>query len=120
MGSVNCSIIANFILGLAKLAHPAYTIQRWHAVLVAYLINFIAASINIFIPHLLDRISRAILCWNICAFITVLATILAMNDHKQSPSFVFSEFQNFTGWGSAYAGVLGILQSAFGMCCYGQ
>jgi len=31
---------------------------------------------------------------------------------------VFSDFQNFTGWNAPYATCLGLLQSAFGMCCY--
>ncbi|KAG9701366.1 putative GABA permease, partial [Aureobasidium melanogenum] len=58
------------------------------------------------------------LIWNICAFIIVIVTILACNDHKQSAFFVFSEFQNMTGFGTAYTAILGLLQTAFGMCCY--
>lgn len=56
--------------------------------------------------------------WNIVSFFVVFITILAMNDHKQSASFVFSDFQNFTGFPNSYAAILGILQSAFGMACY--
>jgi hypothetical protein len=45
----------------------------------------------------------------------VIVTILAMNDNKQSASFVFSDFQNFTGFSASYTAILGIVQSAFGM-----
>jgi amino acid transporter len=31
---------------------------------------------------------------------------------------VFKDFQNFTGFTPAMAAILGILQSAYGMCCY--
>ncbi|KAF9640962.1 putative gaba permease protein [Lasiodiplodia theobromae] len=118
MGAVNNFICANFILGMANLTNPTYTIERWHTVLVAYLICTCATLSNILLPHLLNRISKAVLIWNICAFIVCVTTLLAMNDHKQPPSFVFSSFQNSTGFPRSYAAILGILQSAFGMCCY--
>ncbi|KAF2104499.1 GABA permease [Rhizodiscina lignyota] len=119
MGAVNNFIGSNFILGMAQLTHPdTYTIERWHVSLLAYLFAFGACASNIFLPHLLDKISRGILLWNIASFFVVIITILATNDHKQPAHFVFSDFQNFTGFGNSYTAVLGILQSAFGMCCY--
>ncbi|KAF2085481.1 GABA permease [Saccharata proteae CBS 121410] len=118
MGAVNNSIAAEFILGMANLANPEYTIERWHVVLVTYLVCAFATVSNIVLPSFLDRISRGILIWNITSFFIVFITILACNDHKQSASFVFSEFQNTTGFNKSYTAILGILQSAFGMCCY--
>ncbi|KAJ9198970.1 hypothetical protein DTO021D3_8572 [Paecilomyces variotii] len=118
MGATNNFVAANFVLGQANLVFPQFTIERWHTVLVAYLIAFMAAAVNIWGPHLLNRISRFILIWNVGSFVIVMITILATNDHKQPASFVFQEFQNFTGWGSGMAAMVGILQSCFGMCCY--
>jgi choline transport protein len=37
MGATNNFIGANFILGPANLTFPDYEIQRWHTVLVTYL-----------------------------------------------------------------------------------
>ncbi|KAI9837738.1 MAG: hypothetical protein M1819_006672 [Sarea resinae] len=118
MGATNNFVASNFILGQANLSYPEYTIERWHTVLLAYLISLTTALVNIRGPHLLDRISRGVLILNIASFVIVVAVILACNDHKQSGSFVFKDFQNFTGWGSAFTAILGVLQSAFGMCCY--
>jgi len=119
MGATNNFVAANFVLGQANLVFPSFTIERWHTVLVAYAIAFLAAAINIWGPHLLNRISRAVLIWNVCSFVIVMVTVLATNDHKQPASFVFKEFQNFTGWSSsAMAAIIGILQACFGMCCY--
>ena len=118
MGATNNFIGANFILGQANLSFPSYTIERWHTVLLAYLIALISTGVNIYGPHLLDRISRFILLWNITSFIIVVITILATNDHKQSAGFVFHDFQNFTGFSTGFAAILGLLQSSFGMCCY--
>ena len=118
MGATNNFIGANFILGQVNLSFRGYNIERWHTVLVAYLISFISTAANIYGPHLLDKISRAAISWNILSFVVVVIVLLACNDHKQPAHFVFSDFQNFTGFGTAYTAILGLLQSSFGMCCY--
>ena len=118
MGATNNFIGANFILGQVNLSLPSYTIERWHTVLLAYLIALISTGINIYGPHLLDRISRFTLLWNMLSFVIIVITILATNDHKQPASFVFHDFQNFTGFSTGFAAILGLLQSSFGMCCY--
>lgn len=118
MGATNNFIGTNFILGQANLSFPNYTIERWHTVLVSYLIAFITTTTNIYAPHFLDKISRVAIIWNILSFAVVVIVLLACNDHKQPAHFVFSDFQNFTGFNTAYAAILGLLQSSFGMCCY--
>lgn len=118
MGATNNFIGANFILGLANLSFPEYEIQRWQTVLLAYLIALLSTAVNLYGPHLLDRISRGVLIWNIVSFVVVVIVILASNDHKQPASFVFRDFENFTGFSTGFAAILGLLQSSFGMCCY--
>lgn len=118
MGATNNFVAANFVLGQANLVYPTFTIERWHTVLVAYAIAFLSAAVNIWGAHLLNRISRAVLIWNVCSFVIVVVTVLSTNDKKQPASFVFQEFQNFTGWGPAMASIVGILQACFAMCCY--
>ncbi len=103
---------------MANLANPAYVIERWHTTLLSYLVCFMTTSLNLWGPQLLDKISRGMLVWNIVAFIVVIVTILAVNDHKRDASFVFSEFQNFTGFDTGTAAMIGLLQTFFGMCCY--
>lgn len=119
MGAVNNFIGANFVLGMANLNNPSYVIERWHAVLVTYLIAILAAVSNAFLSHHFNRLSTAILVWNILSFVVVIVTMLACQDNKQSASFVFSDFQNDTGFASpGMAVMIGLLQSFFGMCCY--
>ncbi|GKZ29957.1 hypothetical protein AbraIFM66950_007295 [Aspergillus brasiliensis] len=118
MGSANNSFAANFILGQANLVNPEYVIERWHTVLVTYAVAIWALVVNTFMPHLLNRLSRAILLWNVCSFIIIVVVLLATNKDKQDAAFVFQDFQNTTGFGSAMATMVGILQSFFGMCCY--
>ncbi|PYH94596.1 GABA permease [Aspergillus ellipticus CBS 707.79] len=118
MGSANNSFAANFILGQANLVNPEYVIERWHTVLVTYAVAIWALVINTFMPHLLNRLSRAILLWNVCSFVIIVVVLLATKKDKQDAAFVFQDFQNMTGYGSAMATMIGIVQSFFGMCCY--
>ncbi|KAH8700527.1 putative GABA permease [Talaromyces proteolyticus] len=118
MGSANNSFISNYILGQANLVFPQYTIERWQSVLVSYLAALIGGIINIWTPHLLYRLARAVFLWNMVSFVVIVVVLLATNDHKQSGDFVFHEFQNGTGFGTAMATIIGILQAFFGMCCY--
>ncbi|KAK5135566.1 hypothetical protein LTR08_005046 [Meristemomyces frigidus] len=118
MGATNNFITANFVLGVAQLNHPDYVIERWHTVLAAYAVGALSLSANVFLPRLLGKISMGLIIWNISAFLIIVITILSMNDHKQSASFVFRDFVNFSGFGRSYAAVVGLLQTAFGMCCY--
>lgn len=117
MGAVNNFVATNFILGIAQLNY-GFTIERWHTVLVAYLITWVAAASNVFLPHILNKLSKAIFAWNLLSFVICFITILAKNDHKQSASYVFADFQNFTGWNAPFATCLGLLQSAFGKWIY--
>ncbi|EXJ83862.1 hypothetical protein A1O1_07490 [Capronia coronata CBS 617.96] len=119
MGAVNNFICSNFILGMANLNNPGYTIERWHDVLVTYLLAICAALVNIFLSRWLNQISMFAVVWNLVSFFVVIITILACNDHKQSGSFVFSDFQNDTGFSSGgMAVMIGLLQTLFGMACY--
>lgn len=114
MGATNNFIGANFVLGMANLVNPGYEIQRWQTVLVTYVVTLFAGSFNIFAPRLLEKLSKAILCWNVLSFVVVIVTILACNDHKQDASFVFADFQNQTGFNAAMGTIIGLLQSFFG------
>ncbi|KAF1816260.1 GABA permease [Eremomyces bilateralis CBS 781.70] len=118
MGAVNNFVGANFILGLAALFNEGYVIERWHTVLLTWLICIFAGSVNLFATRLLDKISKFILVWNISSFVIVVITILTMQKDKQPASFVFTEFHNSTGFNPAFAAIIGVVQALFGLVCY--
>ena len=55
-----------------------------------------------------------------CVFCCDHYVILARDKQKNTASFVFKDFQNFTGFGIACASLLGLLHTAFGMTGYGK
>lgn len=62
--------------------------------------------------------SKAMLVFNLSAFVIVVVAVLACKKEKQPADFVFKDFQNETGFSTGYAALLGILQAAFGMTGY--
>jgi choline transport protein len=92
MGAVVNFIASGFILAMAVLNNPEYEITRWHSTLVAYAVAIAALSLNVFCPQMLHKMTNFFLIWNMASFVT--------------------------GFNKSYAAILGLLQSAFGMCCY--
>ncbi|KAI9889080.1 MAG: hypothetical protein M1814_005804 [Vezdaea aestivalis] len=111
-------LTANLILGQANLVHPDYIIERWHTTLVAYGLLAICLLANIYLPRWFNKMSWAVLVWNVASFLAIVITLLATNKNKRSASFVFKDFNNDTGFSPAMGAVLGLLQAAFGMVCY--
>ena len=99
-GAANGFVGANFVLGMAQLANPSYTIERWHTCLLCYFLLIIAAAVNIWGRHLLDNMGKIMIIFNLLSFVVVIVVILAMDDHKQSADFVFVDFNNETGFGT--------------------
>ncbi len=119
-GAGNGFVGANFVLGMAQMAKSDHTIERWHTCLVAYLLLLLAAATNIWGRRALEKLSQIMIIFNIVSFIVVIVVILASDNDKRSASFVFKDFQNFTGFGTTYASLLGLLQNPFGMTGYGK
>lgn len=100
---------------MANLNNPSYTIQRWHCVLVTYLLAIATAAVNVFCSRFLNHMSTFAVVFNVVSFFVVTITILVCNDKKQPASFVFTDFQNETGFESPGMGIMiGLLQSFFG------
>jgi choline transport protein len=117
-GAANGFIGASFVLGLAQIAHPDYTIERWHVCLVCYLVLMLAAAVNLWARPILDKLSKTMMVFNLTSFIVVITVILSIDNTKASAAFVFKDFVNNTGFSNSYASLLGILQAAFGMTGY--
>lgn len=117
-GAANGFIGASFVLGLAQIAHPNYVIERWHICLICYLVLILAAAVNIWGRHLLDKMSKTMMIFNLTSFVVVITVILSLDNDKASAAFVFKDFVNNTGFNNSYASLLGILQAAFGMTGY--
>ncbi|KAJ5493330.1 hypothetical protein N7539_002076 [Penicillium diatomitis] len=120
MGATNNSIASNFFLGMANVVYPAYIIERWHTVLLAYCVAFLSAGVNLWVSYLLHKISKFILIWNVPSFVIITVTLLATTSTITSSPYrlCFKTSKDTAGLGTAVTAIVGILQACFGMCCY--
>jgi ABC-type uncharacterized transport system permease subunit len=61
---------ANFVLGMAPMANPEYSDERWHTCLVAYLL-ILAAAINMR-EKSLEKLSQVMIVFNIVSLVVVV------------------------------------------------
>ncbi|KAG0289423.1 hypothetical protein BGZ98_003829 [Dissophora globulifera] len=110
--------LAILLCSVISLAN-GWVYERWHVVLIYFLILIIHGLINTFLVRLI-AIMNTISVWvHIGGVVIILVTLLVKAEHKASASFVFTSFVNNTGWSSSvYVVLLGLLQSQFTMTGY--
>ncbi|PVH78700.1 choline transport protein [Cadophora sp. DSE1049] len=106
---------AQFLSAAAVIgSNGSYEITQWRTFLIfAAILTFTTLS-NIFGNKILGRWNDVALAWSILAVIDISITILA-TPPKSSAKFVFTEFNNETGWSGGVSWILGLLQSALSL-----
>ncbi|KAK9461027.1 Hnm1p [Lipomyces oligophaga] len=120
MGSTALFQVGEFAAGMANLNNPDYEIKQWQIVLMCYLCALITLVINLFGNRILNRINDVALWWSVLGFVITTIVILVVTPNKRDAKFVFtSSISDESGWSNfGMVIILGILQSAYGMCCY--
>lgn len=115
--SVSISI-AQFIVGFWGLTHPDYAYQRWQVFIIFQIINFLLYWFNHF-GSVLPLISRSALYISIFSFIVITITVLSCSSgNYNSASFVFTQFDNQTGWANGgIAFILGLINANWSFSC---
>lgn len=102
------------IQGLLTLNYENYVAQRWHASLIYWFFVVLGTVINIWGSRLLSIVEKSSLIVHVLGFIVIFAAIWACAPAKQSADFVFTFFQNNSGWSSdSIAWSLGMLSSCY-------
>uniref|UniRef100_A0A8H7N224 Amino acid permease/ SLC12A domain-containing protein n=2 Tax=Bionectria ochroleuca TaxID=29856 RepID=A0A8H7N224_BIOOC len=102
------------IQGLVTLNYPDYVPERWHGTLLYLAILAIAFALNLWGSKLLPLIENLIMALHILFFFAILIAVAVLPRNRNSASFVFTNFQNNTGWESdGIAWCIGLLTSAY-------
>ncbi|KAG0081055.1 hypothetical protein BGZ90_010373 [Linnemannia elongata] len=96
--------------------------QRWITVLIHIIISTLFGAINAYNINI-DMISGTCniirIVWHVLGPIIVLLTIATANKAPPSATWVFTHFENQTGWSSSfYVTLIGLSQGAFTMTGY--
>ncbi|KAK9475554.1 Hnm1p [Dipodascopsis tothii] len=119
MGSTALFQTGSFIAGMAKLTNDDYEIKPYQVVLYTWAFDVLFILVNIFGNRILHHVNDVALWWSIGGFVISTVVLLVVTDNKRDATFVFTEYFNDSGWGNkGMVIILGILQSAYGMCCY--
>ena len=106
-------IMSELVIQMYSLYHPNYVIQPWHIFIVLLLITWISIAITIFFNGYLPYLQQFGLFVVIVGGIVTIIVLAAMPKSHASSSFVWSDWQNNTGWGSGLAFLTGVLNGAF-------
>ncbi|KAL7932848.1 amino acid transporter-like protein [Trichoderma chlorosporum] len=109
---------SQFISAAAVVAsNGAYQITpaRTYGIFVAVLVFTTAA--NIWGNRILGKWNDAALYWSVFGVVIISIVLLSMSD-KTSAEFVFTNFNNETGWSDGMAWILGLLQSALSLIAF--
>nr|UJH94476.1 Hnm1 [Starmerella bombicola] len=97
---------------------PSFTPSRWVEALIGYGGALVSLIIGVFGQRFLHYLADIALWWQIFGFIACTVALLACAPKFESPLFVFTTLVN-KGWSNkGMAVILGVMQSAYGMCTY--
>jgi choline transport protein len=94
-GVVN--IGANQITTLVAVAHPDYTVQQWHTVLIMYATLIAMGLINMYTFWLVPWLELVAGLLHVALWLIFAAVLLAMAS-RSSADWVFTEKANLSGW----------------------
>ncbi|KAF8945247.1 hypothetical protein BGZ47_003006 [Haplosporangium gracile] len=114
-GSSSCAFAFALFTTAAIQIATGHVPQRWITVLIHIIISTLFGAINAYNINI-NMISVA---WHVLGPIIVLLTITTANKTPPSATWVFTHFENQTGWSSSfYVTLIGLSQGAFTMTGY--
>ncbi|OJJ50750.1 hypothetical protein ASPZODRAFT_54940 [Penicilliopsis zonata CBS 506.65] len=103
--------VAQLCVGIAQFYYEGLTVTAWQMWLIYTLVIILAAVCVCFLPRLIPLIESSLFWLSLGSFIASLVAMLASSQHKQSASFVFTQWSNQTGWSDGTAFLLAVGQS---------
>ncbi|KAG7431995.1 putative amino-acid permease [Fusarium oxysporum f. sp. raphani] len=113
-------LAGTMIQGLLVLNYPeTYVYERWHGTLLYWAVLVVAAVVCIFCSHILPLVEKISMSLHIALFFVILIVMCAVSPTKNSASYVFTTFENNSGWASdGAAWCIGMLSSCYVLIGY--
>lgn len=106
-------IMSELVIQMYSLYHPDFVIQAWQIFVALLLITWICIATTIFFNKYLPYLQQFGLFVVLVGGLVTIIVIAAMPKKHASNSFVWSDFQNNTGWTGGIAFLSGVLNGAF-------
>ncbi|ABN64781.2 predicted protein [Scheffersomyces stipitis CBS 6054] len=110
--------IAQELMAFWVLAHPDHVVHKWQLFVIYQLINAFLVIFNCY-GKWLPYLGNGVLYVSIVSYITITITVLVCSrGNYQDASFVFTKFDNNTGWSSAgIAFIVGLINPNWSFSC---
>ncbi|KAJ7305609.1 choline transport protein [Mycena albidolilacea] len=105
-------IPANVLVQMYVVFHPDFLVQPWHIFVAFFVINWICCLTVIFFNRFMPALQRFGLFMIIVGGLVTII-VLASAKSRASASFVFTDWENATGWSGGVAFLTGMLNGAF-------
>ena len=100
--------------GLVGLSYPDYQPERYRTTLIFMAVVLLSFTINQWASRILPILENLIMFFHILFFFIVIIVVAIIPPERNSAQFVFTFFQNQTGWeNDGVAWCLGMLTSAY-------
>lgn len=101
------------IQGLIILNVESYEPVAWHGTMLFWAVLLVAVLVNILGIRVFPHIETAAFIFHICFFFVLLVPLVYLSP-QSTARFVFTDFENSSGWGSnGLSWCLGLLTSAW-------
>ncbi|KAJ8597640.1 amino acid transporter [Rhizopogon salebrosus TDB-379] len=112
-GSSGNLSVALYVASMAEVGQGR-TLTRVEITAIAWAINICSGIINTIGTKAIGRMSMFNVWWTLGGTVVLVITLLVKAPTKNSAHFVFTDFQNFTGWESTgFVVLLGFLQAVY-------
>ncbi|KAL4882841.1 amino acid transporter [Aspergillus karnatakaensis] len=109
---------ATMVQGLVVLTYPSYQSARWHGTMIYWAILLLAFLVNTVGIKIMPAIENGILIFHVTTFLAVLIPLVVLAPHN-SAEYVFTSFENNSGWESdGVAWLLGLMSAAYVLVGY--
>lgn len=106
-------IMAELLVQMYALYHPAYVIQSWHIFLALLLVVWLCIAVTVFFNRFLPILNQFGLFMVVGGGIVTVIVLGAMPKKHASNAFVWKDFSNQTGYSGGVAFLAGVLNGAF-------
>lgn len=106
-------IMASLLVQMYSLYHPDYEIQSWNIFIALVGCTWLCIAATIFLNKYLPYLQNFGLFTVLAGGIITIVVVAAMPKEHASHSFVWTDFENATGWPDGFAFLTGVLNGAF-------
>ncbi|EHY55040.1 Choline transport protein [Exophiala dermatitidis] len=98
LGAVSCSMGVAVQTQSYVAITRSYDMKRWHAFLINVLVIVMWVVVNIFYVRAMHWMNESILYIHVVGYFVVIITLAVCTDNKHDAKYVFTNFENNSGW----------------------